>query len=235
MHEHWSGLLYGRTISPYLTRALLPTRVTPDAVTAAMWLSGVAAAAVLTIPSPAAALAAFALIQLQLVLDCADGELARWRQKTGSVRGVYIDAMGHVTTNAFLVAAVGVHADGGFGSIGGWTTLGLATGMLVLLVHAETDLVYVARAKAGMPLLEASATEPQVGLVRRLKRLLTRLPVNRLLTAWDLCFVVAVLAVAEWVSGSLRYFQGLAVALAAIGVYVVLGHLLSVLTSRRLS
>ncbi|MDP9416362.1 MAG: CDP-alcohol phosphatidyltransferase family protein, partial [Actinomycetota bacterium] len=100
MHEHWSGLLYGRTISPYLTRALLPTRVTPDAVTAAMWLSGVAAAAVLTIPSPAAALAAFALIQLQLVLDCADGELARWRQKTGSVRGVYIDAMGHVTTNA---------------------------------------------------------------------------------------------------------------------------------------
>ena len=31
--EHWAGRLYVRRLSPYLTRRLLPTRVTPNAVT----------------------------------------------------------------------------------------------------------------------------------------------------------------------------------------------------------
>ena len=31
--EHWAGRLYVRRLSPYVTRALLPTRVSPNAVT----------------------------------------------------------------------------------------------------------------------------------------------------------------------------------------------------------
>ena len=43
--EHWAGKLYMRRLSPYLTRPLLRTRVTPNAVTWFMMVVGLAAAA----------------------------------------------------------------------------------------------------------------------------------------------------------------------------------------------
>ena len=42
--EHWTGTLYMRRISPYVTRLLLRTPITPNGVTGLMILSGVAAA-----------------------------------------------------------------------------------------------------------------------------------------------------------------------------------------------
>ena len=62
---------------------------------------GLLAAAVLTLPGLAGALAAVVLIQLQILLDCSDGELARWRQ-TRSPAGVYLDRIGHYLTEAAL-------------------------------------------------------------------------------------------------------------------------------------
>jgi len=233
-HEHWSGLLYMRRLSIHLTRLVLPTRITPDMLTCTMGLLGVAAAVVLTVPAIWAAVVMFLLLQLQLLLDCSDGELARWRGPSGGARGVYIDNLSHWVTDAFLLAAVAVRADGGLRSIDGWTTVGLATAVLALLVHAETDLVYVARAKLGLTAPDAAAVVPQVGFVRRLRRLLAHLPVNRLLSAWDLSYVVLVVAVVDAVRGGLTATRGLTVVLVAVAIYAVLGHLLSVLTSRRL-
>ncbi len=74
--EHWAGRLYIRRFSPYLTRALLRTPLTPNAVTWLMLLTGVAAAGALTLPGIVPAVAAFVLIQLQILFDCSDGELA---------------------------------------------------------------------------------------------------------------------------------------------------------------
>jgi len=233
-HEHWSGLLYMRRLSIHLTRAVVPTRITPDMLTAAMGVVGIAAALVLTVPAMWAAVVMFVLLQVQLLLDCSDGELARWRGPAGGARGVYIDNLSHWVTDACLLAAVAVRADGGLRSVDGWTTLGLATAVLALLVHAETDLVYVARAKLGLPAPDAADVVPQVGLVRRLRRLLAHLPVNRLLSAWDLSYVVLVVAAVDAVRGGLAATRLLTVVLLAVSVYAVLGHLLSVLTSRRL-
>lgn len=233
-HEHWSGLLYMRRVSLRVTRLLVPTRVTPDQLTATMGVVGVVAALVVTVPAVWSALVGFALLQLQLLLDCSDGELARWRGPTGGARGVYVDNLSHWVTDAALLAAVGVRADGGLGSPGGWTTVGLAVAVLALLVHAETDLVHVARSKTGMLPLTTDAVTPQVGLVRRLRHALARVPVNRLLSAWDLSYVVVVAAVVDGVRRDLGATQLLAVVLAGVGVYAVVGHLLSVLTSRRL-
>jgi len=233
-HAHWSGLLYMRRLSIHLTRAVVPTRITPDMLTAAMGVVGIAAALVLTVPAMWAAVVMFVLLQVQLLLDCSDGELARWRGPAGGARGVYIDNLSHWVTDACLLAAVAVRADGGLRSVDGWTTLGLATAVLALLVHAETDLVYVARAKLGLPAPDAADVVPQVGLVRRLRRLLAHLPVNRLLSAWDLSYVVLVVAAVDAVRGGLAATRLLTVVLLAVSVYAVLGHLLSVLTSRRL-
>jgi phosphatidylglycerophosphate synthase len=231
--EHWMGRLYMRRISLRLTRFLTTTRATPDAVTWGMVLSGLAAAAVVAIASPWATLGAVALIQVQLLFDCSDGELARWRQVSGA-RGIYLDRFGHYTTDAFVVAGVGVHADGGLTSIDGWTTLGLAAAVLVLISRAETDLVHVARAYVGLTRVGADAVPPRIEGVRRLRRLARLLPLNRLLLAWDLSAVLLVVAIVDAATRSLVPYQVLTLALVAVGVLVVVGHLVSILTSARL-
>jgi phosphatidylglycerophosphate synthase len=233
-HEHWSGLLYMRRVSIHLTRLLVPTPLTPDMLTAAMGVVGIGAAVVLTVPALWSAALMFVLLQLQLLLDCSDGELARWRGPIGGARGVYLDNLGHWVTDACMLAAVAVRADGGLASIDGWTTVGLATAVLALLVHAETDLVYVARAKVGLAAPDAVAVVPQVGLVRRLRGLLAHLPINRLLSAWDLSYVLVAVAVVDAVRGGSTAMRVSTVVLFAVSVYAVAGHLLSVLTSRRL-
>src|SRR5437773_844665 len=93
--ESWMGRLYMRRISLRLTQLLVPTRMSPDAVTWGMVLSGLAAALVLTIPAPLAIIGCIALIQLQVLFDCSDGELARWRRHMGAwqsngARGIYL-------------------------------------------------------------------------------------------------------------------------------------------------
>ena len=231
--EHWMGRLYMRRVSLRLTRLLVPTRVTPDAVTWAMVVSGLAAALVLTVPAVWATVVAVLLVQVQILCDCSDGELARWRGWSGA-RGIYLDRFGHYTTDAALVCAVGVHADGGLGSIDGWTTVGLAGAVLVLVSRAETDLVHVARAYVGLPRFEPTAVAPQVTGVRRLRRLAYAFPINRLLLAWDLSLVLLAVAVVDLISGSIVADQVLSVALAVVGVLVCLLHLLTILTSARL-
>jgi phosphatidylglycerophosphate synthase len=231
--EHWMGRVYMRRVSIHLTRLVSTTRVTPDGLTWGMVISGLGAALLLTVPSPWATLGAVLLVQLQVLFDCSDGELARWRDR-GGPRGVFIDRLGHYTTDAFVVAAVGVHADGGLGSIGGWTTLGLVGAVLVLVSRSETDLVHVARAYKDMPMWEPAAAQPRAGGIRRLRALAYRVPINRLLLAWDLSVVLVGIAVVDAIDGSVRADQILVIVLPAVGVLVVSLHLLTILTSDRL-
>src|SRR4051794_34673092 len=198
--EHWMGRVYMRKLSIRLTRLLSPTSVTPNALTWGMVVAGLAAALVLTIPSPWATVGAVLLIQVQVLLDCSDGELARWRGMSGP-RGIFIDRLGHYTTDAFVVAAVGVHADGGLSSPGGWTTIGLAGAVTVLVSRAETDLVHVARAYVGMARAGHEAVHPRAAGVRRLRTMAYRVPLNRLLLAWDLSLALLVVAVVDAIHG----------------------------------
>jgi phosphatidylglycerophosphate synthase len=233
--EHWAGRLYQRHISIYLTRALTPTRVSPNAVTWSMLLCGIAAAVVLTVPHLWSAVVAFVLIQLQGTLDCVDGELARWRGQHSAV-GIYVDRVGHYVTDGCLAVAVGVHADGGLGSIGGWTTVGLAAGFLALLSKAETDLVHVARAHTGLERVadSAEAARSRTGLIRRLRRFAGTMPFNRALLALELTMLAVVAGVIDTARGGLSAFRVLDVGLLAVAGLVVVGHLLATVTSDRL-
>ncbi|MGH3516731.1 MAG: CDP-alcohol phosphatidyltransferase family protein [Haloechinothrix sp.] len=231
--EHWAGRLYMRRVSLYLTRWLLPTPITADGVTWLMIGSGLVAAVFLAMPYLWAAVLAVVFIQLQLLFDCADGEIARWRRATSPV-GVYLDRIGHYSTDAALVAALGVRADGGFGSIDGWTTLGLATAVLVLLIKSETDLVHVARAHAGRALLSDGETVMRPRGLRSLRQLVAYFPFHRVLLAIELSALALLAAVVDLLAGSLIGSQVLAVALLPVAVIVAGGHLLSILVSRRL-
>jgi phosphatidylglycerophosphate synthase len=233
--EHWAGTLYQRHVSIRVTRLLVNTRVTPNGLTWLMLLLGIAAAAVMAIPHLWAPLVAMLLIQVQGTVDCMDGELARWRRQTGPV-GIYIDRIGHYVTDGGLAIGVGVHADGGYGSVGGWTALGLATGFLVLLSKAETDLVHVARAQSGRERIADTAENatPQQSLVRRLRSFAGALPFNRLLLATELTLVAVIVAVVDASRGGLTAFRILDGTLLAIAGVVVVGHLLATVTSNRL-
>ena len=233
--EHWAGRLYMRRVSPYVTRLLLRTPLTPNGVTGLMTAVGLLAGLLLSLPGLAPAAGAAALIQVQLLLDCCDGEVARWRQ-TFSPAGVYLDRIGHYLTVAALPIALGIRADGGWAAIGGWTTLGLLVAVLVLIVALETNLVHVARAEQGKPVV-ADAEEvaaPRPTLLRRLRRGLRLVPFFRAFVAVEASLLALLAAVADAVAGDLSGSRALVLALVGVGAVTAAGHLLAILTSERL-
>jgi hypothetical protein len=233
--EHWAGPLYLRRLSIHLTRQLLRTRISADAVTWIMIVAGLLGAAALTLPGLLGAVLCVLLVQLQLLVDCSDGEVARWR-RTFAPSGIYLDRLGHWSTEALLPVALGVRADGGVGSIGGWTTLGLVCSVMHLLNKAETELVHVARAHCGLPPAEdtAATSRPRrVGLAR-LRAALRWLPFFRVFVAVEFSLVVLVAAVADLVVGDLVATRLLLAVLVPLSFVIAGGHLVGVLTSRRL-
>lgn len=231
--EHWAGRLYMRRVSLHLTRLLLRTSISADAVTWAMIVSGLLAALVLAVPHPLTPLAAFALIQLQLLLDCSDGEVARWRG-TCSPAGIFLDRIGHYSTDAALVIALGVRVDGGLDSIDGWTTLGLAVGVLVLMTKAETDLVHVSRYLTDRPRLADTGSRLRRGALRSVRQALRYVPFNRALLAQEFSLLAVLAGLVDAATGDLTGSRVLLWALVPIAVVVAGGHLLSILRSDKL-
>jgi phosphatidylglycerophosphate synthase len=233
--EHWAGRLYMRRLSPYLTRSLLRTSLTPNSVTWSMIAVGLLAALALTLPGVLPAVAAVLLIQLQLLLDCADGELARWQRKLSPV-GVYLDRIGHYVTEAALPIALGIRADGGWQEIGGWTTLGLLVAVLVLLVKSETVLVHVARAESGKPVVRdvEEVAAPRGGALRRLRRAAGLLPFYRAFVAMEATLLALAAALADAALGDLEATRMLVLVLVPVAAITAAGHLFAILASSRL-
>jgi phosphatidylglycerophosphate synthase len=224
-----------RRLSPYVTRLVLPTRLSADAVTGATLVAGLAAAAVLTLPGLLPAAGALLLIQLQMLLDCSDGEVARWRRRY-STAGIYLDRMSHYVTETAFPIALGIRADGGWDSIGGWTTLGLLVAVLVLLIRAESALVHVARAESGKPLVEDTerVAAPRSPGLRRARRALGYLPFFRAFVAIEFTLLAFAAAIADSIAGSLVGSRALLVALLPLAALTAAGHLVAILTSSRL-
>ena len=233
--EHWAGRLYMRRVSPYCTRLLIPTGISPNAVTWLMIVVGVCAGAVLTLPGLAPAAGAVLLIQVQLMLDCSDGELARWKGVSSPV-GIYLDRIGHYVTETALPIGLGIRADGGWDSIGGWTTLGLVAAVLQLFVRVETTLVPVARAEAGKPLAEdrREVAAPRRSGLARLRGLAGYLPFYRAFVAMEATLLALAAAVADSASDTLDGTRTLVLALIVLGAVTAAGHLVAILTSSRL-
>jgi phosphatidylglycerophosphate synthase len=148
--EHWAGALYLRKGSIYLTRLLLPTGITANAVTWIMIIIGILGALVLMLPGWWPFLACAVLIQLHIMVDCTDGEIARWRDQS-SVSGIYIDRVGHYVVEPLLPICLGIHLSHGISPVEDleWVILGLLVGVLVLWKKAFGDLVHVARNTYG--------------------------------------------------------------------------------------
>jgi phosphatidylglycerophosphate synthase len=233
--EHWAGRLYVRRLSPYLTRPLLRTRVTPNAVTWGMIAVGLLAAAVLTLPGVVPATVAALLIQCQILLDCVDGEIARWRRQF-SPAGIYLDRLGHYVTETALPIALGIRADGGWDELGTYTMLGLLAAVLALLVRTESALVHVARAEAGKPVVEdtAEVAAPRTSGLRRVRRALGFFPFFRAFVAVEATLLALAAALLDLVLGDLEATRVLVIALVPIAAITAAGRLFAILSSERL-
>jgi phosphatidylglycerophosphate synthase len=233
--EHWAGALYLRKGSIYLTRVLLPTGITPNGVTWLMIGIGIGGAGVLVWPSWWSVLICALAMQLQILVDCSDGEIARAR-KLFSPAGVYLDRIGHYSTEALLPIGIGVHVDGGLDSIGGWTTLGALTGVVVLMNKAFTDLVHVARAAAKLPMLAdvESVTVMRIGLLAKIRGGLKAFPIFRVFISIEFGLLLLVLASIDAVIGGHHVLRGFVAIMLPLALLLAGGHLLAVLLSSRL-
>lgn len=233
--EHWTADVYQRRISPYLTRVLVVAGLSANAVTVLMIVTGAAAGAALLIPGILGGLLAALLAQLQMLFDCSDGEVARWRG-TFSPVGIFLDKVGHYTAESLIPLGLGIRADGGLGSLGGWTTLGALLGMLVLFNKALNDAVHVARATAGLGRLEdrAEPAAPRAAGIRRLRSLARFVPFHRAFHSIELTLLALVAAVGDLVVGDLGATRLLVAVLVPAALLTIVGHTIAILSSSRL-
>jgi phosphatidylglycerophosphate synthase len=196
----------------------------------------VLAAPALLVPGIAGAVLGVVMVQLYLLLDCVDGEIARWK-KQFSLSGVYMDRVGAYLTDAAVLVGFGMRAADIFGD--GridwlWAFLGTLAALGAVLIKAETDLVGVARHQGGLPPVKEAASEPRSSGMALARRAAAALKFHRLILGIEASLLILVLAVADQVRGDL-FFTRLGVAvLAGIALVQTLLHLVSVLVSSRL-
>jgi phosphatidylglycerophosphate synthase len=239
--EHWAGRLYMREISLRVDPYLVNTRVSPNQLTCLMVVVGVLGGAVLLVPGVWGAVLGVVMVQLYLLLDCVDGEIARWRKQT-SVAGVYLDRIGHYLCEAALLVGFGVRAADVFGQQGSganwlWAFLGTVAALGAILVKAETDLVDVARQRSGLPAVRDEASASRSSRLAQARRAAAALRFHRLVGGIEASLFILLVAVLDLcgVTGSALFFTRLGVAvLVGVAVVQTVLHLVSILTSSRL-
>ncbi|MFE9366216.1 CDP-alcohol phosphatidyltransferase family protein [Streptomyces sp. NPDC006978] len=234
--EHWAGRLYMREISLRITRRLVTTKITPNQLTYVMTVAGVLAAPALLVPGIPGALLGVLAVQLYLLFDCVDGEVARWK-KQYSLAGVYLDRVAAYLCDAAVLAGFGLRAADlwGTGRIDWlWAFLGTLAALGAILIKSETDLVGVARHQGGLPPVKEAASEPRSSGMAFARRAAGALKFHRLILGIEASLVILVVAVLDTVRDDL-FFSRLAVAvMAGIALLQTVLHLVSILASSRL-
>ncbi|TYK53518.1 CDP-alcohol phosphatidyltransferase family protein [Actinomadura decatromicini] len=237
--EHWAGRLYMRDLSPYFAWIALRLGFSPNQLTYLMMASGVVAGLVVSLPVDPlwTAIGGAVLIQVYLLLDCVDGEVARYLRRT-SVAGVFLDRIGHYLSEVSLLVGLGFMAQGGWRN-GGWAELGLVAALGAALIKAETDNVVVARAKSGLPADPSGgdrALRPRSTGIALARQAASMLRFHRIIGAVELSLLIVAAAVIDALTGSDDpvAVRVLMVAVAAVAVVQTLLHLVSILASRRL-
>ena len=229
--EHWAGRLYMRKISLRTTRLLVNSPITANGYTYLMIVAGMLAGPALLIPGIGGAVLAAVCVQLYLLLDCVDGELARWRKQT-SIVGVWLDRIGAYFAEAAFLVGLGfrashLHADG-------WAVLGLATALCVILIKSESDLVDVARTRAGLPAATEGSVAPRAAGAARLRSLAQVFKVHRLIVGIESSMLILLTGILDLFAHNQPFTKAALVILAVIALAMVVLHFVSIVLSSRL-
>jgi len=223
--EHWIADLYLRRISPYLTRILLPTGITPNGVTYLMILTGISISIAFSLSGAVGVLLALFLSQLQMLFDCVDGEIARWREKF-SPAGIFLDKVGHYFAEALIPIAIGIRlmGDGGDYYL---PFLGALLATLIVINKGLNDAVHVARAFSGLERLADKKSVIKRTLVSRLRSLANIIPIHRAYHSVEMTLIFSIAYLLGRLEEALLF-------LVVASPIVTLGHIVSILSSNRL-
>lgn len=234
--EHWTATLYLRKFSPYLTKALLPTGISANGVTVLMILTGWAAAASLLIPGIPGALLAVVFGQLQMLVDASDGEVARVRGTSGAA-GVFLDKIGHYTTEGLIPLALGVRAAGSFTLDSGWILAGAVLALILAWNKALNDMAESTRYLTRLPKIEDSdenSAPRSGGLLGTLRTVARFVPFHRIYHSVEMTLIIFVAAVGDALLGDLLVTRLLLLALLPLAALSTVGHAIAILASNRL-
>ena len=226
--EHWTADLYLRRISPYLTRALIATRISPNGVTWLMIITGISTGLALLIPGYKGILLALFLSQLQMLWDCCDGELARWKKKF-SPAGIFLDTIGHYSAEATIVLMLGLRAANWPAAPlneSNYPFFGALIAIIVILNKVLNDAVHVARAFSGLSKIQdkSGINMPVKGILRRIRKLFNFIPAQRMFHSVEFTMYVALFG---------TFSQSLEIALG-ISLFVTIGHIAAIVSSAKL-
>ncbi|MGP4052404.1 CDP-alcohol phosphatidyltransferase family protein [Streptomyces sp. 2A115] len=229
--EHWAGRLYMRALSLRITRLMLGTRVSPNQITVVMVLAGVLSGVALILPGLPGAVLSVVFMQLYLLLDCVDGEVARWR-KQFSPLGVYLDRLGAYLADAAVMVGMGIRA----AELGldPYLVAGLAAGIGVLLLKASSDLVHVARSDSGLQKATDQSVVPRSSGLARVRRLASSVQLHRLCNGIEATLLLLVAAVVDLALGDLTATKIATVTVTAVVWLLVPAHIVSIVASSRL-
>jgi phosphatidylglycerophosphate synthase len=226
--EHWSGPLYMRKISPYLSKILLKFGLSPTAVTWLMVFSGWIAALSVIKTGLLGAVLAVIFAQLQMLFDCCDGEMARVTQKYNPA-GIFIDRFGHYSTEALLAIAFGIRVYLENGERVSAIIFGLVFSLLITFNKVFNDMVHVARSFSNLDKLseDKNVATPRNGLIAIIRSLFRFFPIHKIYHSVELSIII-LLSVIFNVSNTVLIF------LTCAAFVTVVGHLVAILTSSRL-
>jgi phosphatidylglycerophosphate synthase len=226
--EHWIADLYLRQLSPYLTRILLRTPISANGVTWLMIIAGASIGPALLIQGWVGIALALFLSQLQMLIDCCDGEVARWRN-TKSPMGIFLDKLGHYLAECLIPLCLGLR-------LAGWPNepitssiypyLGALLAILILINKGLNDAVHVARAFSGLAKIQDTkgVNLPVKGLLRSARKVFNYLPAQRMFHSVEFTIFIVLFSSFE---------RALPVALG-IAIFVTLGHIAAIVTSSKL-
>ncbi len=242
--EHWTGTLYMRRISVHLTWLLVRTPITANGVTILMIMTGFVAGPALLLPGLWGPVVAVLMTQLQMLLDCSDGEVARWR-RMASPKGIFLDQVGHYAAEGSIGLFLGLKAANLFGIGDGspldWRYAFMGALLLagIWLNKSMNMMVTVARVNAGLPKLPDSPevrAVPASSLAGQARRAARYLPVHRMFHSIELTLATFAFAVVVAIAGGgLTWWQAYVATLLVIIWLVAAGHVLAIWRSPRLA
>ena len=193
--EHWIADLYQRKISVYLTLLLLRTPITANGVTWLMIITGASIGPALLIQGWVGIALALFLSQLQMLIDCCDGEVARWRN-TKSPMGIFLDKLGHYAAEGLIPIFFGLRlADWPDRPITGsiYPFLGALLAILVIVNKSLNDAVHVARAFSGLNKIQDTkgANLPLKGALRSARKVFRFFPIQRIFHSVEFTIFIA--------------------------------------------
>jgi phosphatidylglycerophosphate synthase len=163
-----------------------------------------------------------------MLIDCCDGEVARWRE-TKSPMGIFLDKLGHYLAEGLLPICFGLR-------LANWpneqTTdsifpfLGALLAILVIVNKGLNDAVHVARAFSGLPKIQdkSGINMPVKGILRRIRKLFKFIPAQRMFHSVEFTMYVALFG---------TFSQSLEIALG-ISLFVTIGHIAAIVSSAKL-